>query len=103
MTINPILAQIEPAQRAGMASHQEGLGSWLREVESSEDTQGSHLLAWLGERLAEYRTRTTPARRVDRKPLAQQKCNQERNPVRYPGTTRVWDHGRGRSEPCGII
>jgi hypothetical protein len=103
MTINPILAQIEPAQRAGMASDQEGLGRWLREVASTEDTQGGRQLAWLGERLAEYRTRITSVRRVDRKPLAQQKCSEERNPVRYSGTTRVWDHGRGRSEPCGII
>jgi hypothetical protein len=91
-----------------MAPRQEQLGRWLRKVESSEDTQGSrvpasHLLAWLGERLAGYRTRITSARRVHRKPVAQQKCSEERKPVRYLGTTSISDHYRGRSEPCGII
>jgi hypothetical protein len=108
MTINPILAQMDVPQAASMAPRQQQLGRWLREVKSSEDTEASRVpasrqLTWLVERLTVYRTRLTSARRVDRKPLAQQKCSEERNPVRYPGTTRVWDHGRGRSEPCGII
>jgi len=108
MTINPILAQMDVPQGASMAPRQEQLGRWLRKAESSEDTQASRVpasrqLAWLGERLPEYRTRMKSAQTAHRKPLPQQKCSEERNPVRYPGATRIWDHGRGRSEPCGTI
>ena len=99
-----------------MAPRQNRLGRWLDEVESSENTQGSRvstgrLLAWLGERLrerlrerlVEYRTLISSARRVHRNPLAQQKCSEERNPIRSAAPTRIWHHGRGRGEPCGII
>jgi hypothetical protein len=108
MTINPILAQMDVPQEASTASRQKRLGRWLHELEGSESTQGSELslgrpLAWLSERLVEYRTCLASARRVHRKPLLRQKCNEERDPVRHAGATRVWDHGRGRSEPCGMI
>lgn len=108
MTINPTLTQIEQAQRAGMAPRQEELGRWFREVEGPEDTQrsmppASRLLTWLSERLVDYRTSLASARRVHRNPLVLHKCYEERDPVRHAAATGIWDHRKGRSEPCGII
>jgi hypothetical protein len=104
-----MLAQIGLAQRAGMAPRQEELGRWFAEVKRSEDAQGSreqvgHLLAWLGERRAEYGSYfTSSARRNRRDPSAQQQCRETDDPVRQPGVDGIWNSGHGRSEPCGTI
>jgi hypothetical protein len=109
MPINPMFMQMEPAQRAGMAPRQEELERWLREVESSDDTQGNrgpvgHLLGWMGERLAEYSSRlASAARRKRSEPPAQQKCRETDDPVRQPRVAGIWINGHGRSEPYGTI